>query len=80
VHSQQHHYTPYSFVMVAQRIAAFVKVKIDPTLKTIASSGYSHDPIMADYKKYCFGVIVPKPYGIDELRKALYDVVRDQND
>jgi PAS domain S-box-containing protein len=48
---------------------------LDPALKVIASSGYSNDPIMADYKKYGFSAIVPKPYEIEDLRKALHRVI-----
>ncbi len=48
---------------------------LDPALKVIASSGYSNDPIMADYKKYGFSAIVPKPYEIEDLRKALHGVI-----
>jgi len=54
--------------------------KINAAVKTIASSGYSNDPIMADYKNYGFSAIVPKPYDIDELRKALYAVLAGKND
>jgi PAS domain S-box-containing protein len=46
--------------------------KIDPDVKAIVSSGYANDPILADYKKYGFMGMVPKPYKIEELSKALY--------
>jgi PAS domain S-box-containing protein len=55
-------------------------LKINPAVKAIASSGYSNDPIMADYKKYGFIAIVPKPYDVDELRKTLHTVLVDKND
>ena len=32
--------------------------KMDPKVKTIASSGYSNDPVMADCKKYHFLAII----------------------
>jgi PAS domain S-box-containing protein len=53
---------------------------IDPTVKAIASSGYSNDPIMADYNKYGFSAIVPKPYDVDELRNALHAVLTGGDD
>ena len=46
--------------------------KIDPNVKAIVSSGYANDPILADCKKYGFIGMVPKPYKIEELSKALY--------
>ena len=49
--------------------------KIDPDVKAIVSSGYSNDPIMSEYEKYGFKAVVPKPYGMDELKEALRKVV-----
>ena len=46
-------------------------LKIDPEVKAIVSSGYSNDPIMSEYEKYGFKAVVPKPYGIEELKEAL---------
>jgi len=48
---------------------------IDPQVKAIVSSGYSHDPVMADFRKYGFEGVVAKPYKIEELRKVLYNVI-----
>jgi two-component system cell cycle sensor histidine kinase/response regulator CckA len=44
---------------------------LDPAVKAIVSSGYSNDPIMADFKKYGFSGIVVKPYRLAELREAM---------
>ncbi|MEQ8172229.1 MAG: response regulator, partial [Candidatus Eremiobacterota bacterium] len=49
--------------------------EIDPDIKAIVSSGYSSDPVMADYKKYGFSAVILKPYGIEELSKTLYDII-----
>ena len=49
--------------------------EMDPDIKAIVSSGYSSDPVMADYKKYGFSAVILKPYGIEELSKTLYDIV-----
>ena len=50
-------------------------LKIDPGVKAIVSSGYIDDPVMAKCKDYGFSGIVSKPYTIDELRKAIQDVI-----
>ncbi|MEW6350088.1 MAG: response regulator [Thermodesulfobacteriota bacterium] len=46
--------------------------EIDPSVKGIVSSGYSDDPVMADFRKYGFSEVIAKPYGMQELS----DVVR----
>jgi PAS domain S-box-containing protein len=46
-------------------------LKIDPQVKAIVSSGYSDDPIMADFQKYGFAGIIAKPYNVVELGKIL---------
>ncbi|MGA1875923.1 MAG: PAS domain S-box protein [bacterium] len=48
---------------------------IDPDVKALVSSGYSNDPIMAEYKRYGFKGVVAKPYEIKELSRALYEVI-----
>ena len=49
--------------------------KIDPGVKAIVSSGYVDDSVIAKYKEHGFSGIVAKPYTIEELRKALQDVI-----
>ena len=48
---------------------------IDKEVKAIVSSGYSDDPVMADYRDYGFSGVVAKPYGIHKLRAVLHDVL-----
>lgn len=47
----------------------------DPGARVIASSGYSTDPVMADYAKYGFDAIVVKPYRLEELSRAVHQVM-----
>lgn len=44
---------------------------INPQVKGIVSSGYSNDPVMANYRDYGFQAVVPKPYRLDTLTAAL---------
>ena len=50
-------------------------IEIDPKVKAIVSSGYSTDPVMADFKNYGFSGVVAKPYDIKELSEALDSVI-----
>ncbi len=48
---------------------------LDPTVKAIVSSGYSSSPIMANFKKYGFSGVLPKPYTVDELHSIIDQVL-----
>ena len=48
---------------------------IDPGVKAIVSSGYIDDPVMAEFSAYGFSGMVAKPYTLEELRKAVQDVI-----
>ncbi|MDH3393381.1 MAG: PAS domain S-box protein [Desulfobulbaceae bacterium] len=50
-------------------------IAIDPTVKAVVSSGYANDPIMADFRKYGFCAVAPKPYNLKELRAALSNIL-----
>ena len=52
-------------------------IEIDPGIKAIVSSGYSNDPIMANFMEYGFRGAVSKPYKVNELTDTLYAVLRD---
>ena len=53
-------------------------LEIDPSVKAIVSSGYSTDPVMADYKKYGFSGIAAKPYSVEELEKTLRSILEEE--
>ena len=50
-------------------------LKIDPAAKVLVSSGYSNDPIMANYERYGFVGSVVKPFNLDELGQILQQVI-----
>lgn len=49
--------------------------EIDPTVRAIVSSGYSDDPVIANYHDYGFCEVVAKPYEMVEFSEKLYRVV-----
>ena len=46
-------------------------LKIDPDVKAIVASGYSNDPVMADFRQYGFKAAIAKPFLLAELNRAL---------
>lgn len=53
--------------------------KLDPNVKAIVISGYSNDPVMADYKKFGFRAAFPKPFNIKELVLGLQTLTADED-
>ncbi len=50
-------------------------LEFDPSVKAIVSSGYSNDPVMANYQIYGFSGVITKPYELKKLSKELYRVM-----
>ena len=49
---------------------------MDPAVRAIVSSGYSNDPVMADFEKYGFAGVIPKPYRISSLSTILNAILK----
>ncbi len=49
--------------------------EIDPGARAIVSSGYSYDPVMANFSDHGFDGVVPKPYKAEELARTLNRVI-----
>ncbi len=50
-------------------------LEIDPDIKAIVSSGYSSNPIMANFRSYGFMGMLNKPYKVNELVNAINSVL-----
>ena len=49
--------------------------ELDPGIRAIASSGYSLDPVMANYRDYGFCGVIPKPYQIGDVSRVLKETI-----
>lgn len=49
---------------------------LDPNVRAIVSSGYSNDPVMANYASYGFYGAVKKPYVVQEMSKVLSTIIK----
>ncbi|MBF0560315.1 MAG: hypothetical protein HQL08_16215, partial [Nitrospirae bacterium] len=50
-------------------------LEIDPEAKVIASSGYSTDRVMSDYRKFGFSGVISKPYRIEQMSETITRVL-----
>lgn len=51
----------------------------DPNICAIVSSGYSNDPIVAEYEKYGFKASVSKPYRAKDLLSGIKDALKSKS-
>jgi CheY-like chemotaxis protein len=49
---------------------------LDPGARLIVSSGYSSDPVMANFAEYGFKAVIVKPYKMEELVATLQQALR----
>ncbi len=52
---------------------------LDPEVKAILTSGYSHNPVLDQYKKYGFKGVLTKPYELEKLSKVIHGVLLKAN-
>ncbi len=48
---------------------------IDPNVRAIVSSGYSSDPVLANYRAHGFCGVVAKPYEVEDFARVLRNVL-----
>jgi PAS domain S-box-containing protein len=76
---------PYSVVVVDLTVPGAMGgaeamreiLKIDPTARGIVSSGYSSDPVMANFRAHGFRGSVPKPYRLADFARTIREVLAD---
>ncbi len=57
-------------------LAAVGKLReIDPHVKAVVSSGYSSDPVLANFQSHGFSAMVAKPYEISDLTRVLRELL-----
>jgi CheY-like chemotaxis protein len=50
-------------------------LEIDPDAVLIVSSGYSDDPVVANFRQYGFSGVVPKPFDAEGLARELHRLI-----
>ncbi|MGQ9609970.1 MAG: hybrid sensor histidine kinase/response regulator [bacterium] len=55
-------------------------ITFDPNIKAIASSGYSTEPVVSEYREYGFKGFIAKPYKIKDMADILYKVINKIED
>jgi PAS domain S-box-containing protein len=51
-------------------------LRMDPEARVVVSSGYTEDPVMADFESYGFAGVLTKPYSMEELGSVLERVMK----
>ena len=52
--------------------------QLDPAVRAVVSSGYSNDPVMANYRAYGFQAMVGKPYEMAEFMNTINAVLPER--
>lgn len=55
-------------------------LKIAPDARVVVSSGYSQDPVLANFRQYGFTAALVKPFGLKKLAELLQDLTLSVND
>ena len=53
--------------------------QIDPNVRAIVSSGYSKDPVLANFRNFGFCAVVAKPYDVAHLAAVIERVLSQRS-
>jgi two-component system, cell cycle sensor histidine kinase and response regulator CckA len=53
-------------------------VALDPKIVAIVYSGYSNDPVLANFRDYGFSGCLAKPFRVNDLRKVLEEALGEE--
>ena len=59
--------------------AAKEVLAIDPQAKLVVSSGYSHDPVMANFRDHGFRSAITKPCQLGQLARIIEQVLAEES-
>ena len=51
----------------------------DPDAKVIVFSGYSNDPVLANYREYGFSGVISKPFSIEEFSRIVNRIINPED-
>ncbi len=51
----------------------------DPDAKVIVFSGYSNDPVLANYREYGFSGVISKPFSIEEFSRIINRIINPED-
>lgn len=54
--------------------------RIRPQARVIVSSGYSNDPVLANFREYGFSAAIAKPYQLKELARVVSKAMAERNE
>jgi DNA-binding NarL/FixJ family response regulator len=50
-------------------------ISIDPSVRAIVASGYSNDPVLAEFEKFGFKGAMVKPFDTEKLKVSINEVI-----
>lgn len=54
-------------------------LEVDPAARLIVASGYSNNPVMANYRQEGFSAALAKPYRLEDISSVLEKMLREDD-
>ncbi|WP_456387147.1 PAS domain S-box protein [Desulfolithobacter sp.] len=49
-------------------------LEVDPEARVVVSSGYSNDPVMAEYQRFGFRAAISKPFNLEDVKRVFHSL------